>query len=553
MSVTHRDRQARFRWIAIFVTTLIVIIGTLFIGASTTQRDGQPGTSAPATPTTDSGHATTPVTSPITSPAIIAENRLPGTTNWRIATGASPTLIQGFATTTDAVLGSLVSLYVTSQMPTYRVEAYRMGWYQGKGARLVWESAPQVGIVQPPCGLDTSVNMVSCTSWHRSLTISITSAFVPGDYLLKLDAGPRAQSYVLLTVWDPQSTATYVIMNRSLVEQGWNTYGGYSFYRGMGPCIIDSSSYPTCNRARVVSFDRPYDTSYGSSDFLTNEYPLVALAEREGLDVTYITDITLSEHPTILAHHQALLDLDHDESWTYSERLAVQNAQVSHGLNVVYFGAAAMVRHVRLEPSSLGPNQQEVDYRNSYEDPLFGRGNPMQVTGNTWESPPSSWSPLSQIGSQYSGYLSPGIYAPLSVSDPSSWVFAGTGLPQGGSIPNAISSDINHVLLSGATPPNLDVLAHSPIPVSDGTLDGAWGGYSYSDMVYFTLPSHAGVINTGDNVWIGDLIPCPAVVGCPAPLITRITNNILAGVGHGPLGVIHPPNPNLTTITPYGS
>ena len=46
-------------------------------------------------------------------------------------------------------------------------------------------------------------------------------------------------------------------MNRSLVEEAWNTYGGYSFYSGEGPCIIDDSTYPACNRARVVSFDRP--------------------------------------------------------------------------------------------------------------------------------------------------------------------------------------------------------------------------------------------------------------------------------------------------------
>ena len=60
---------------------------------------------------------------------------------------------------------------------------------------------------------------------------------------------------------------------------------------------------------------------------------------------------------------------------------------VAHGVNVVYFGAAAMVRHARLESSPLGPDREEVDYRDAYEDPLNGVGNPMQVTGNTWETP----------------------------------------------------------------------------------------------------------------------------------------------------------------------
>ena len=88
------------------------------------------------------------------------------------------------------------------------------------------------GIKQPPCTVASTTNMVSCANWHESLVMPITSAFFPGDYLIKLVAGPRAASYVLLTVRDPSSTAAYVVMNRSLVEQGWNTYGGYSYYAG---------------------------------------------------------------------------------------------------------------------------------------------------------------------------------------------------------------------------------------------------------------------------------------------------------------------------------
>ena len=347
-----------------------------------------------------------------------------------MAAGTSTTAIQGFANVTYAQAGEDVKLYVTTHATAFRAVAYRMGWYQGLGARQVWASTTIPGTVQPACPVDPSTNMVSCDNWRASLTMPITAAFVPGDYLIKLVAGPRAASYVLLTVWDPTSTAAYVIMNRSFVEQGWNTYGGYSYYAGVGPCILDDVTYPPCNRARVVSFDRPYDTGSGSSDFLTNEYPLVQLCEREGLDVTYITDVTLDEHPTLLLHHRALLSLDHDESWSYAERLAVVDAQ-KRGVNVVYFGAAAMVRHVRLQPSPLGPDREEVDYRDGAEDPLNGVGSPMEVTGNTWESPPADWSPLGQIGVEYSGYLDPGVTVPMVIDDASSWVFKNTGLRDG--------------------------------------------------------------------------------------------------------------------------
>ena len=512
-------------------------------------------------PTTSSTTTTAVVTTTlgpngVQSSSVVAENALLGSKGWQLAPGNDATVIQGFATSTQAQVGQNVNLYVNTSQANYHVEAYRMGWYQGLGARLVWTSPTYSGHVQPTCPLDTSINMVACWNWKMSATMNITSSFTPGDYLLKLVAGPKAASYILLTVWDPTSTATYLLVNRSLVEQGWNTYGGFSFYHGVGQCLIDSSSYPVCNRARVVSFDRPYNTGSGSSDFLTNEYPLVQLMEREGLDVTYVTDVTLSIDPAILSSHKVLLSLDHDESWTYSERLAVQHAQ-AQGLNVVFFGAAAMVRHVRLEPSILGLNRQEVDYRNSYEDPLFAKGtSPMDVTGNTWEVPPANWSPLSQIGVEYSGYLYPNIFVPMVVSDAQSWVFKGTNLTNGAALANVVASDVDHVIPSSSEPANVEILAHSPIPVGDGLFRGTtWGGLSYSDMVYFTNPtSHAGTIDTGNNVWIGDLNRCNASQsGCAAPQLIQITNNVLHVFGQGPAGIIEPAVSNLTSIGPAGS
>lgn len=543
MSVRDASRSARRRQLAALLGLLMVGVAVVVVLAPTTSAHSR---SRLITRSGPDG---------VTSSAVIAQNRLPGTSAWRISPRVSPTAIQGFANLTYAAQGQRVRLYVTTRQPSYRVVAYRMGWYHGAGARRVWTSPPQRGHQQPACPVTPNTNMVSCANWRLSLTMPVTRTFFPGDYLLKLVAGPRAASYVPLTIWNPRSRATYVIMNRSFVEQGWNAYGGYSLYQGVGHCILDNYTYPPCNRARVVSFDRPYNTGYGSSDFLTNEFPLVQLAEREGLDVTYITDVTLSEHPNLLTRHRVLLSLDHDETWTFAERRAVVNA-VAHGVNVVYFGAAAMVRHIRLEPSALGADRQEVDYRNAAEDPLHAVASPMQVTGNTWESPPTDWSPLSQIGVQYSGYLTPGVTAPMVITSPSSWVFRGTGLREGSTVPGVIASDFDHVISSSLTPPNLEILAHSPIPVSHATVSGGtWGGFSYSDMVYFTNPkSRAGVIDTGNNVWIGDLRACASsTTSCAGAVLTTITNNILKLFGRGPAGLYSPSVSNLARVKPTGS
>lgn len=562
----HHTIFATVIGVATLVTAPLAAASTTTTTTTTTTTvETATTTTAPVTTTTQvpTTFPVTTTTTPITtmgpngrvSLAVLAENRKPGTSSWRMGPDTSATAIQGFANLTYAALGQTVKLYVLSRDHPFRVTAYRMGWYQGHGAREVWESTVQPGATQPGCTVAAQTNMVSCANWHVSLIVPITTAFVPGDYLFKLVAGPRAASYVPLTIWDPQSTAAYVIMNRSFVEQGWNTYGGYSFYGGEGPCIIDTISYPPCNRSRVVSFDRPYDTGFGAADFLTNEFPLVELCEREGLDVTYITDVTLDEHPNLLLNHRVLLSLDHDESWSYNERVAVRTA-VGHGVNVVYFGAAAMVRHVRLQPSPLGPDREEVDYRDAGEDPLNGVANPLQVTANTWDDPPTDWSPIPQIGEQYSGYLEPGDSAPMVITDASSWIFDGTGLHDGSSLPGVIASDFDHATASSFTPSDEEVVAHSPIPSDEATISGGtWGGVSYSDMVYFTDPtSQAGVVDTGNNVWIGDLRPCSNTAStCAEPQITKITNNILRLFGQGPAGRLEPAVSNLATVAPQGT
>ena len=137
----------------------------------------------------------------------------------------------------------------------------------------------------------------------------------------------------------------------------------------------------------------------------------------------------------------------------------------------------------------------------------------MEVTGNTWASPPTDWVATSFLGQHYSGYLEPGQpSAAMKVFDSSAWIFKGTGLADGDLIPGVINSDIDHVDPGGPMPPNLQVLAHSPIPLSEAFTDeGKWNGFTYSDMTYYTNPtSQAGLFDSGDNVWVATLTPCPA-------------------------------------------
>lgn len=288
-----------------------------------------------------------------------------------------------------------------------------------------------------------------------------------------------------------------------------------------------------------------------------NEYPLVAWAEEHGLDVTYASDVTVDAHPGFVLQHRALVSLDHDEVWTYSERLAVQRAE-QQGVNVMFLGSAAVLRHARLQASPLGADQEEVDYRDSAEDPLAGSGNPMQVTGNTWSSPPTNWPEISFVGELYLGYLLPNAApAPFVVYDPSAWIFRGTGLRAGSEVPGVVASDIDHLAPAASAPAGLRVLGHSPVSLKVSyTNQGSWGGETYSDMTYYSDPtSHAGVFDSGTVHWVTTLTPCGQGTSspCPAPMTQAITGNLFWLFGQGPAGRVDPSHPNWHSVRPSGS
>ncbi len=84
---------------------------------------------------------------------VIDENEKRGTTAWQITTPQTATGIMGYANLVQAKIGQRVMVYVSTQAPTFQLQAFRMGYYQGKGARLVWHSKTLKGYVQPPVQL----------------------------------------------------------------------------------------------------------------------------------------------------------------------------------------------------------------------------------------------------------------------------------------------------------------------------------------------------------------------------------------------------------------
>ena len=156
---------------------------------------------------------------------VAQENARVGSTGWMVIEKLVPGAIEGFASQVSAVQGETISLFVNTTAPSFHVEAYRMGWYGGTGARLVWTSGQLTGIRQPPATFTAGINMVEC-HWEPSLSIPITSDWVPGVYLLKM-VGSNGQAQVTpVTIRDDTSRAAYLFMNSVTTWQAYNLWGG---------------------------------------------------------------------------------------------------------------------------------------------------------------------------------------------------------------------------------------------------------------------------------------------------------------------------------------
>ena len=454
-----------------------------------------------------------------------AENAKPGTTDWQLTKPATSHQIEGYAGEVSVEMGEAVELYVSTIAAQYSIGAYRMGYYGGSRGRLVWSADSLAGFTQRPCKTAPRTRTVSC-NWSDPLTVE-TAGWPQGDYLFKLTASTGWQSYVPLTIRDDQSTSTYLVNSSIATWEAYNLFGGRDLYTGP----VNGGASGLGGRSQVVSFDRPYALGDGSGDYIGLELPMVSMMESLGLDVSYTTDVDVSERPQLLIHHLTFVSLGHDEYFTLAMRDGLTAAR-DNGVNLVFLGANAAYRHIRLEPSPLGPDRLEVDYKNPYADPLFGKVN-ADVTAWAWRDFPNNAPESELIGEMWQ--CNP-VQADMVITDASAWVYQGAGLHEGSRIAGIVGPEYDHFDPYSPNPGDVTVVARTPVRC-DGRGEEA-------DMTYYSSSSGAGVWDTGTIDWVGSVLPYCA--GCEDPdAVTRITVNVLATFGTGPAGVVHPSQANV--------
>ncbi|MFF0447630.1 N,N-dimethylformamidase beta subunit family domain-containing protein [Streptomyces sp. NPDC004609] len=483
----------------------------------------------------DSAPGRSPAPSGRTSPgpaATAPERERPGNPDWRIASTGPPDAVEGYTDRAGVLPGEEFGLHVSTTAPGFRVSAYRIGWYGGAGARLVWRSERLPGRRQAPARLLPDTRTVRA-DWERTTSVR-ADGWPPGAYLLRLDAENGHQRYIPLIVRSADVRGRTVLMHAVATWQAYNTWGGHDLYRG------EDGSYAT--RSLAVSFDRPYDRE-GAEKFLVYERAVVVLAERLGIPLAYTTGLDVHQDPSALRGAAAVLSLGHDEYWTPRQRLHVTAARDA-GTNVAFLGANACFRRIRPEGTGPGAYRTVVCYRSAYrDDPYFAAHRDLPT--NDFRQSPAAAPESSLTGVLYEGYPTD---APYVVHSDDHWLYAGTGVRRGNAFAHLVGVEYDRVTPGVPTPEPLEILAHSPLVCN--------GRASHADSAYYTVPSGAGVFSSGTMRWVEALMAGTRENGRnhgmdarTGAFVTRTTENLLRAFAEGPAAGTRPaPRPNARSV-----
>jgi hypothetical protein len=441
----------------------------------------------------------------------VAENALPGT-----AVGLAPNTavggsIEGYASEVSALPGETLHFHVsTNPAALYRVEVYRLGWYDGVGARLIGCSPNCVGFEQgqpQPVPAADANGLVQC-NWPVTDTFTLPADAVSGYYRIRfvLTNGVTNSTYVIVRA-PPGDHSAILVQVPVNTWEAYNSWGGYSLYNFPG------------QQANRVSFDRPYAwDAVGNQNPMGSEYPFVLFLEESGYDVSYQTDLDTDGDPASLLGHRLVIVLGHDEYWTMAMRQAFETARDS-GVNLAFMGANDAYWQVRYEDGG----SVIVGYK-SNADPIADPS--LKTILFRALTPPDPECEL--MGIQHQGgelNWSPGDYSLVPSSLTSPW-FKGTGF-------GATS------VLSGLVGVETDTIAPGEIPADscghkltvyfERNMGGATDGDA--DVVSYVAPSGATVFAAGSRQFVWGLADPPPISGrdhgLVDPRLQRFVANML--------------------------
>lgn len=437
------------------------------------------------------------------SNAVVLENNKNGTKDW-ILKKPSEHQIEGYASTTSASLGDTINFYVNTNSPYFNADIYRMGYYRDNGAILVKTIHNIKGESYPPPNADSQTGLVD-ENWLKSFSLQVPKDWLSGIYMVKLTASNGFQNYIPIVIRQPDRKSDIIFIRGVATDQAYNVWGGASLYGGPAAHNLSNS------RATKVSYNRPFVQDFGAGQFFWWEYPMVRFLEKNGYDISYITDIDEHEHPEWLLNHKAIVITGHDEYWTKEMRDGIENA-IKYGVSLANFAANTSFWQIRLEPSSQNgilKDRIQVGYKTDAHDKVHVSDpisdNDESLVTTQWRNPPVNRPEQSFLGAMYQDVVRYQGPFPWVVKNADNWVFDGTSLKSGDQIPDLVGYEYDRVFSEYPTPPNLVILSDSPVRQGNDPKDR-----SQSNSVIYQTTNKSWVFDAGTVQWswgLDDYLP----------------------------------------------
>jgi hypothetical protein len=373
------------------------------------------------------------------------ENRRTGATDWQLtrvrvdAQGFRSPWIEGYCSKQSVVNGETIDIMVSTNPPArFELEIFRMGYYSGRGARLITKLGPFSGKTQQDPAIGEK-NLHECR-WEPTTQLTIPADWLSGVYLGRLTTLPESdelpywQSYIIFIVRDDRpadilfqcSDNTWQAYNR------WpNNYSIYTHPKGTQGPWAD------------VSFDRPYarEAQYdgivndpltvGAGEFLPFEFPLAFWLEQHGYDVTYCSNSD-TVNPDRGLKCKAFISVGHDEYWDIRQFRSVEKMR-DEGVNLLFLSGNAVCWVSPFRASSDGRANR-----------IIFRGGPYGADNDYAVQRERQHGPFPERGPDEGTLIGARNVEPVNgggdwiIEKPDHWMFAGTNVKRGDRIPGLI-------------------------------------------------------------------------------------------------------------------
>lgn len=463
---------------------------------------------------------------------IQAENAKEGALDWQLtrvrtdAGGFRSVWIEGYCSRQSVRAGDSIDVMVsTNPARHFRLEIFRMGYYGGRGARLMKSFDRIEGKTQPTP--EPGEKALHECRWEPSLTMTIPDDWVSGVYLGRLTTIPEGneaywQSYVVFIVTDDRP-ADVLFQCSDNTWQAYNTWpNNFSVYThpkgGQGPWAD-------------VSFDRPYGReaqhmsvvndplTVGSGEFLPYEFPMAFWLEQHGYDVTYCSNSDLLT-PDRGLKCKCMISIGHDEYWDIRQFQSVEKMRDS-GVSLMFLSGNSVCWVTPLRAGFDGrPNR------------IMFRGGPYGAENDYAVQREKEHGPFPFRGPDEGLLMGARNVEPVNgggdwiITKADHWMFEGTGVKNGDSVPGLIGWEYHG---QPADIPGLEIVAA-------GT---AWqGGVNPQKWTATIYPGPKGnfVFNASTIFWVQGLSNPPGHTlpwshwsrpHGPDSRVQKITDNLL--------------------------